>query len=235
MFTLRQSGYLQLFSDCCNIASTSTFSSRSSTASDDSTLRRGNFCISKTLIGIPTFEHTSSDAPAHIYSADSSSGVAVFLTLDKAPVAGEPVGFTVKVINKQSIAKVLKVHLNAQAKEYNHSPSDTFWETHGIVQMAPMEGKFTFIHRLKCSLKMDCCGVKTLPLSPSAYPAKVVHQQILPAQYEDVVGDDLINLAVVLEDMNSQERVLASEEFNIASPQLTIEVIERDSDYNEIR
>ncbi|XP_030277235.1 transglutaminase 5, like isoform X1 [Sparus aurata] len=149
---------------------TSTISSRSSTMSDGSTLRR----------------------------AGSSKGVAVLLSLDKAPVAGEPVRFTVKVINKQNVAKMMKVHVNAQAKEYNHSPSDTFWETHGVIQLAPME-------------------------------AKVIPQQILPAQYEDVVGDDLINLAVVLQDMASQERVLATEEFNIASPELVIEVAKESS------
>lgn len=54
--------------------------------------------------------------------------------------------------------------------------------------------------------------------------AKVVKQHILPTQYEDVVGDNVINLAVVLEDTASQERFLSSEEFNIASPQLNIEV-----------
>lgn len=70
--------------------------------------------------------------------------MSVVLILDKAVVAGEPVCFTVKVINKQRAAKMMKVHLNAQAKEYNNSPSDTFWETHGVVQLAPMEGKFTF-------------------------------------------------------------------------------------------
>lgn len=48
--------------------------------------------------------------------------------------------------------------------------------------------------------------------------------QILPAEYEDVVGDDLINLAAVVEDMSSHERTLASEEFNIATPKLTIQV-----------
>lgn len=66
-----------------------------------------------------------------------------------------------------------------------------------------------------------------LSLSPSVcvHTAKVLHQQILPAQYEDVVGDDLINLAVVLEDTASQELSLASEEFNIASPNLLIQVI----------
>lgn len=59
---------------------------------------------------------------------------------------------------------------------------------------------------------------------PPLSAAKVIKQQIFPAQYEDVVGDDLINLAVVLEDMATQERVLASEEFNITSSQLTIQV-----------
>lgn len=67
----------------------------------------------------------------------------VLLSLDKAPVAGEPVLFTVKVINKQRVAKAMKVHVNAQAKEYNHSASETIWENHGVVQLAPMEGWFT--------------------------------------------------------------------------------------------
>lgn len=126
------------------------------------------------------------------------SGVLVVLDLCKVPVAGEPVHFTMKVKNKHRVAKRMKVHLNAQAKEYNHSPSDTFWERHGVVQLAPME-------------------------------VKVIHQQILPAEYENVVGDDVINLAVVLEDLASHERVLASEEFNIASPQLAIEIADPDS------
>ncbi len=64
------------------------------------------------------------------------------------------------------------------------------------------------------------------PLPPSVSLAKVIQQQILPAQCEDLVGEDVINLAVVLEDTNSQERALASEEFNIASPELTIEVLD---------
>lgn len=132
----------------------------------------------------------------------------------------------------------MKVHLNAQAKEYNHNPSDTFWETHGIIKLAPMEGKFAF-HSIQTQIfttavlsisycKMDLMMNFTHPLlslCPSLFPVKVLRQQILPAQYENVVGDNLINLAVVLEDMATQERVLASEEFNIASPQLTIQVL----------
>ncbi|XP_053171533.1 transglutaminase 5, like [Scomber japonicus] len=149
---------------------TPSLASRSSTIADDSTLRR----------------------------ASSSKKVLVSLSLEKAPVAGEPIRFTVKVINKQDVAKTMKVCLNAQAKEYNSSPSETFWETHGIMKLAPME-------------------------------VKVLNQQILPAQYEDVVGDDLINLAVVLEDTVSQELCLASEEFNIASPNLLIQVADENS------
>lgn len=122
----------------------------------------------------------------------------VFLTLDKSPIVGEPVSFSVKIMNKQNVAKMLKVHLNAQAKEYNNSPSDTFWENHGVLQLAPME-------------------------------VKVMRQKIPLAQYEDVVGDNLINLAVVVEDIASQERVLSSEEFNIASPQLNIQVADEKS------
>ncbi|XP_029288253.1 LOW QUALITY PROTEIN: protein-glutamine gamma-glutamyltransferase 5-like [Cottoperca gobio] len=149
---------------------TPTTSSRSFTASEDSTLSR----------------------------AGSSTGMLVFLYLDKAPVAGEPVRFNVKIVNTQRAAKRIKVHLNAQAKEYNNSPSDTFWETHGVTELAPME-------------------------------VVVLQEQILPAQYEDVVGDNLINLAVVLEDMASQQRVLASEEINITSPQLTIKIASENS------
>ncbi|XP_061584397.1 transglutaminase 5, like [Cololabis saira] len=145
---------------------TSTISSMSSTMSEDSTTSRG-----------------------------SSKGVLVSLSLDKSPVAGEPIRFMVKVMNKQSVTKRLKVHVNAQAKEYNHSPSDTFWENHAVLQLAPME-------------------------------VTVLRNQILPAQFEHVDEDILINLAAVLEDMSSHERFLASEEFNITSPELIVQVAE---------
>ncbi|KAM7402423.1 hypothetical protein PAMP_017665 [Pampus punctatissimus] len=128
----------------------------------------------------------------------SSKGMLILLNLDKAPVSGEPIDFTVKVINKQSAAKVMRVYVNAQTKEYHNSPSDTIWETQGIMQLEPME-------------------------------VKVLSLQILPAQYMGVTGDDLINLAAVLEDMDSQECILASEEFNIASPDLLIQTADENS------
>lgn len=154
----------------------------------------------------------------------SSEGVKLLLTLDKAPVAGEPIRFTVNAVNKQSVPKTLKVHFNAQAKEYNHSPLDTFWETHGVLQLAPLEGKFPLEPKPRPSTTFDLAPWfhRIFSLHPPA--AKVVKQHILPTQYEDVVGDNVINLAVVLEDTATQERFLSSEEFNIASPQLKIEV-----------
>uniref|UniRef100_A0A3Q2D8P5 Transglutaminase 5, like n=1 Tax=Cyprinodon variegatus TaxID=28743 RepID=A0A3Q2D8P5_CYPVA len=79
--------------------------------------------------------------PKLILSTSTSKGVTVFLTLTKSPVAGEPIVFLVKVMNKQKRPKMMNIHLNAQAKEYNHSPSETFWEKHGAIQLAPMEGK----------------------------------------------------------------------------------------------
>lgn len=112
------------------------------------------------------------------HSAGSSNGVAVFLTLDKAPIAGEPVTFKVKVINKQNIAKNMKVHFNAQAKEYNHSPLDTFWETHGIIQLAPMEGTSTSIYTVRYLLYLqNYCGVN----SSFFFPLCLSSHNFLPA------------------------------------------------------
>ncbi|CAL8339376.1 unnamed protein product [Lota lota] len=133
-----------------------------------------------------------------VSSNSTSQGVSVTLTLDKAPVAGVPIVFTVTLTNTETVAKKIKEHLNAQAKKYNHSPSDTFWEAQCIVNLAPLE-------------------------------VKVFRHHIDPAQYEDVVGEDLVNLAVVLEDLSNRQRVLACEEFSIESPQLDIEIMDKDA------
>ncbi|XP_056462367.1 transglutaminase 5, like [Gadus chalcogrammus] len=135
--------------------------------------------------------HNSDDT---VSSNSTSQGVSVTLTLEKAPVAGVPITFRVTITNKETVAKEIIEHLNAQAKQYNHSPSDTFWEAESVVKLAPLE-------------------------------VRVVRHQISPVHYEDVVGDDLINLAVVLEDPYNQQRVLACEEFNIENPQLDVEIM----------
>ncbi len=41
---------------------------------------------------------------------------------------------------------------------------------------------------------------------------------------KEAAEDSLVNLAVVIEDVKSQERVLASEEFNISTPTLNVQV-----------
>ena len=75
------------------------------------------------------------------------------------------------------------------------------------------------LYYLPPTVSEDLC--MSLSLSSTV---RVVRHQISPVHYEDVVGDDLINLAVVLEDPSNQQRVLACEEFNIESPQLDVEV-----------
>lgn len=137
--------------DLSNTGPTSTIRSRNSAVSNDSTLPRGNFFLSINNFDVicPVFlQHTRLTRSARLTgfsensSESSSEGVMLLLTLDKAPVAGEPIRFTVHAVNKQNVPKTMKVHFNAQAKEYNHSPLDTFWETHGVLQLAPLEGRF---------------------------------------------------------------------------------------------
>lgn len=56
-------------------------------------------------------------------------------------------------------------------------------------------------------------------------PVLSVHHQIPYSEYENMlVGEGLLNVAVVIKDELTKERVLASEEFNIIAPQISIEV-----------
>ncbi|XP_077459899.1 transglutaminase 5, like isoform X2 [Stigmatopora argus] len=127
----------------------------------------------------------------------SSDKMSAALTLDETPVSGGVLRLTLKVVNRQRAAKTLKVHLNAQTKEYNHSPGETFWEKHGILRLGPLEAK---------SLKL----------------------RIFPTEYEDLVGDDLVNLAAVLEDAATREHVLAVQEFHVTAPELVVELEDED-------
>lgn len=53
----------------------------------------------------------------------------------------------------------------------------------------------------------------------------MLQHTILPSQYESVLaGDDIVNVAVVIKDVRTKERVLAAQEFSISSPKITIEV-----------
>ncbi|XP_056606610.1 protein-glutamine gamma-glutamyltransferase 5-like isoform X2 [Triplophysa dalaica] len=121
--------------------------------------------------------------------------VVVSLSLLKTPVVGENIIFNVTVTNNESTHKELKAHVNAQNKEYNSNPTTTFWEAHNDLKLAPNETQ-TFKHEI---LSSD-------------YASKEVRE------------DYLVNLAVVIEDVETQKRTLASQEFNIISPTLTIQI-----------
>uniref|UniRef100_A0A8C1N7J9 protein-glutamine gamma-glutamyltransferase n=1 Tax=Cyprinus carpio TaxID=7962 RepID=A0A8C1N7J9_CYPCA len=125
----------------------------------------------------------------------ASKGIAVSLQLLKAPVVGENISFNVIITNNAAAPKLLKKHVNAQNKEYNRNPTGTFWEAHDDVKIGPNE-TLTIKHEI----------------SFKDYMLKEVEE------------DSLVNLAVVIEDVKSQERVLATEEFNIRSPALTVQI-----------
>ncbi|XP_051997356.1 protein-glutamine gamma-glutamyltransferase 5-like [Xyrauchen texanus] len=122
-------------------------------------------------------------------------GLTVSLRLLTTPVMGENISFSVIITNKETVPKILKEHVNAQSKEYNCNPVATFWEDHSDLRIGPNE---------TVTIKHD--------ISFREYVMKEVRE------------DYLVDLAVVIEDVNSQARVLASEEFNITSPALNIQV-----------
>ncbi|XP_016092985.1 protein-glutamine gamma-glutamyltransferase 5-like [Sinocyclocheilus grahami] len=126
---------------------------------------------------------------------EASKGIEVSLQLLKAPVVGENISFNVIITNNMAAPKLLKKHVNAQNKEYNRNPTGTFWEAHDDVKIAPNE-TLTIKHEIPFN----------------AYMLK------------EAVEDYMVNLAVVIEDVESQERVLASEEFNIRSPTLSVQI-----------
>uniref|UniRef100_A0A8D3A0H6 Transglutaminase-like domain-containing protein n=1 Tax=Scophthalmus maximus TaxID=52904 RepID=A0A8D3A0H6_SCOMX len=105
-------------------------------------------------------------------------GLEVSLNINGKPSVGESVGVCVTVTNRSSRPRVLEEHVNAQVKDYNSSPQESFWTLHQEVH----------IHTFARS-----------------------------------------HLAVVIKDVQTQERVLETQEFNITSPQITIEIEGGDS------
>ncbi|XP_049438018.1 protein-glutamine gamma-glutamyltransferase 5-like isoform X3 [Epinephelus fuscoguttatus] len=129
----------------------------------------------------------------------TSPTLEVSLNMDGVPSVGESIAMRVTVTNLSSSPRILMEHLNAQVKEYNSNPQESFWKTHKEVRIQPGE-------------------------------VVMLHHTIPPSEYESVlVGDDIVNVAVVIKDVISKERVLALQEFNIKSPQITIEIEGGDS------
>ncbi len=69
-------------------------------------------------------------------------------------------------------------------------------------------------------------SVKSMNPVSCTPPAVTKKHEISFKEYmlKEAAEDSLVNLAVVIEDVKSQERVLASEEFNVGSPSLEIQV-----------
>uniref|UniRef100_A0A8C9S6M1 protein-glutamine gamma-glutamyltransferase n=1 Tax=Scleropages formosus TaxID=113540 RepID=A0A8C9S6M1_SCLFO len=127
---------------------------------------------------------------------EEARSMSVSLQLDKVPVAGQSISFSVTVVNNCGTSRRLKEHINAQMKEYSHNLLETFWEASNMIKLGPYEGK-----------------------------SLTIEHWIDPSQYEQVLRDDgLVNLAVVIKDEVTLERKLASEEFNITMPWISIQV-----------
>ncbi|XP_060930644.1 protein-glutamine gamma-glutamyltransferase 5-like [Limanda limanda] len=129
----------------------------------------------------------------------TSSGLEVSLNIKGKPSFGDSIGMSVKVTNNSSEPRILMEHVDAQIKEYNSSPQGSFWKIHKEVHIFPYEA-LTLQH--------------TIPAS----------------EYESVLAaDEFVNIAVVIKDVRTKERVLDSQEFNISSPQISIEIEGGDS------
>ncbi|RXN32480.1 glutamine gamma-glutamyltransferase [Labeo rohita] len=142
------------------------------------------------------YKNERADMAFHALStAGASKGVTVSLKLLNPPVVGENISFNVVITNNEAAPKQLKKHVNAQNKEYNRNPTGTFWEAHDDVKIGPNE-TVTAKH-------------------------EITFKEYMLKEAADVF---LVNLAVVIEDVKSQEKVLASEEFNIRSPTLNVQI-----------
>uniref|UniRef100_A0A3Q3FPC3 Protein-glutamine gamma-glutamyltransferase 2-like n=1 Tax=Labrus bergylta TaxID=56723 RepID=A0A3Q3FPC3_9LABR len=125
---------------------------------------------------------------------ETNIGLEVSLNIDGVPSVGDSIVMCVTLSNQSSSPRVVMEHLNAQVKEFNRSPQESFWKTHKKMHIKAGE-----------VLKLN----HTIPTSEyEAYLA----------------GDDIVNVAVVIKDLKTNKRFLAAQEFNISSPQIAIEI-----------
>ncbi|XP_078110502.1 protein-glutamine gamma-glutamyltransferase 5-like isoform X2 [Sander vitreus] len=128
-----------------------------------------------------------------------SPGLEVSLRIDGVPSVGKSIAMCVTVKNQSSRPRVLLEHLNAQLKEYNSNPQESFWNTSNEVHIQPGE---------------------VLLLQHTILPSE--YESVLAA-------DDIVNMAVVIKDVRTKERALAMQEFNLRSLNITIEIKGGDS------
>ncbi|XP_068454210.1 protein-glutamine gamma-glutamyltransferase 2-like [Clinocottus analis] len=135
-----------------------------------------------------------SPAPSPSAPGEKPPGLEVSLSVDGQPSLGENISVCVTVTNRRSSPRLLMEHLNAQLKDFDSNPQRSFWKAQKEVRIQPG-------------------GVLTL------------QEAIRPSEYESVLaGDDIVNVAVVIKDVETEETVLDAQEFSISSPQITIEV-----------
>ncbi|KAK3556840.1 hypothetical protein QTP70_022278 [Hemibagrus guttatus] len=96
-----------------------------------------------------TYKHNKGLQPSGSIS-ESAQSLSVELNLDKMPVVGENICFSVIVTNHDSVQKRVREHANAQAKRYNTVPSDTFWEADNFIDLSPY-GKAVLQHKISYS------------------------------------------------------------------------------------
>ncbi|CAJ1055298.1 protein-glutamine gamma-glutamyltransferase 2-like [Xyrichtys novacula] len=123
-----------------------------------------------------------------------SQSLEVSLEIDGVPTVGDCIIVCVTISNHSNSSRVLIEHLNAQLKEFDSNPQDSFWKSRRKVHIRAGE-----------VLKLNHI------ISPSEYEAYLA-------------GDDIVNVAVVIKDMRTNKRVLAAQEFSINSPQIKVEI-----------
>ncbi|XP_058258210.1 transglutaminase 5, like [Hemibagrus wyckioides] len=149
--------------------------------------------------GLQPFDSVSGQLPrTPPTNYESARGFSVELNLDKMPVVGENICFSVIVTNLDSVQKRVREYANAQAKRYDTIPSDTFWEADNFIELSP-------------------------------YGKTVLQHQISYSQYSALKNEQLVNLAVVITDMATEKRLIASKEFNINFPFILIQVADPDT------
>ncbi|XP_041654421.1 protein-glutamine gamma-glutamyltransferase 2-like isoform X2 [Cheilinus undulatus] len=125
---------------------------------------------------------------------EDSSSLEVSLNIEGVPSVGDGITLTVTITSHFYAPRVLIEHVNAQLKEFNSGPQQSFWKTSKKVHMET-GGDLKLSH----------------VIPPSTYEACLA-------------GDDIVNVAVVITDEESDEKALAAQEFSLSSPQITIEI-----------
>lgn len=77
------------------------------------------------------------------FPAPMSPSLEVSLSLDKVPSLGDNIAVCVTVTNQSGSLRILQEHVDAQLKEYNRNPQQSFWRTHKEVHVQPGQGRIT--------------------------------------------------------------------------------------------